>query len=461
MEKEKLIVDQRFYFASKATLSCDFRITQLKKLLQLTIDFEDKLLEALFKDLHKSKFEAWGAEVGLIQTELKYFIGHLKKWMRPKKLATPLFHIRAKSYIQKVPYGNTLIIAAWNYPFLLAMRPLIGAIAAGNTAVIKPSENAPSTASLLEEMINNNFDKKYIHVVNADAEGTKELLTQKFDFIFFTGGTQIGRHVYEAAAKHLTPVALELGGKNPCIIDETADLDIAAARITMGAFSNCGQTCVTPDYILVPENLKNALSEKIITKIESAFGKDAKLSPDFGRIINTTHFDRINKLLDKQNIVFGGITDRDEKYISPTIILDPDPASPLMREEIFGPVLPIIGYTNIEKALDLIKNNPDPLVLYLFSKNKTRIKKVSEEIRCGDMVINEVMLHFGHLKLPIGGVGNSGIGKYQGKYSFDEFSHKKSVMHKYFFPELNVRYAPYNKKKFLFLKRMFRWFMWR
>ena len=461
MENAELVAEQRNYFNSKETLPYDFRISQLKKILDLTIKFEDQLLEALFKDLHKSKFEAWGVEVGLIQTELKYFIGHLKKWMKPKRLSTPLFHIRAKSYIQKVPYGNTLIIAPWNYPFLLAIRPLIGAIAAGNTAIIKPSENAPFTAAVLEEMINKNFDKNYLHVINTNAEGTQDLLKQKFDFIFFTGGTNIGRHVYEAAAKHLTPVALELGGKNPCIIDDTADLDITAARITMGAFSNCGQTCVTPDYILVPEGLKEQLLEKIINKIEISYGKDIKQSPDFGRIINTSHFDRITNLLKGQNIIYGGITDREEKYISPTIIMDPDPNSPLMREEIFGPVLPIIGYTDLTKALELIKNNPDPLVLYLFTKNNYLINKIAEEIRCGDMVINEVMLHFGHFKLPIGGVGNSGIGKYQGKYSFDEFSHKKSVMRKYFFPELNVRYPPYDKGKMKFLKSMFKWFMWR
>ncbi len=461
MGKDDLVEEQRNYFNSKQTLPFEFRITQLNKLLQLTIAYEDKVLDALFKDLHKSNFEAWGAEVGLIQTELKYFIGHLKKWIKPKRISTPLFHIRSKCYIQNVPYGNSLIIAPWNYPFLLALRPLIGAIAAGNTAIIKPSENAPFTAALLEEMINQNFDKNFLHVINTDAAGTQDLLKQKFDFIFFTGGTNIGRHVYEAAAKHLTPVALELGGKNPCIIDDTVDLDVTAARITMGAFSNCGQTCVSPDYILIPEGLKSQLVEKIINKIEGSFGKDIKQSPDYGRIINTSHFDRIIKLFEGQNIIYGGITDRVEKYISPTLILDPNPDSPLMREEVFGPVLPIIGYTDLVSALELIKNNPDPLVLYLFTKNQILIKKIAEEIRCGDMVINEVMLHFGHLKLPIGGVGNSGIGKYQGKYSFDEFSHKKSVMRKYFFPELNVRYPPYDKVKLKFLKRMFRWFMWR
>ena len=461
MAYEELIEGQRIFFNSKATLTYAFRLTQLKKLLQLTITFEDKLLDALYKDLHKSRFEAWGVEVGLIQTELKYFIGHLKKWMKPGRLSTPLFHIRAKSYIQRIPYGNTLIIAPWNYPFLLAIRPLIGAVAAGNTAIIKPSENAPNTAAVLEEIINNNFDKKYLHVINTDANGTQDLLKQKFNFIFFTGGTNIGKHVYEAAAKNLTPVALELGGKNPCIIDESADLDISAARITMGAFSNCGQTCVTPDYVLVPEKLKEILIRKIINKIESSFGKDIKQSSDFGRIINTTHFDRIKNFLEGQNIIYGGITDREEKYISPTIILDPDPKSALMQEEVFGPVLPILGYTDLEKALELIDNNPDPLVLYLFTKNEDQIKKIAEEIRSGDMVINEVMLHFGHFKLPIGGIGTSGFGKYQGKYSYDEFSHKKSVMRKYFFPELNVRYPPYDKGKLKFLKNMFRWFMWR
>lgn len=461
MEYEELISAQRNYFESKVTLPYDFRIAQLKKLLQIIIDYEKRLLESLFKDLHKGEFEAWGTEVGLVQTEIKYYILHLKKWMRPEKLSTPLFHFRAKSFIQKVPYGKTLIIAPWNYPFLLSFRPLIGAIAAGNTVILKPSENAPFTALVMEEMINNNFENKFLHVINTDAAGTQLLLQKKFDFIFFTGGTKTGKLIYEAAAKNLTPVALELGGKNPCIIDETADLDITAARITMGAFSNSGQTCATPDFILVPESLKEQLIQKIISKLESSIGKDAINSPDYGRIINTAHFDRIVKLLEGQQIVYGGVTDRETKYISPTIIVDPSPDSAIMHEEVFGPVLTVIGYTDLEKALLLINKNPDPLVIYLFSKNKTLIKRITEEFRCGDMVINEVVLYFGNLKLPIGGVGTSGIGKAQGKYSYEEFSHKKSVMRKYFFPEFGIRYPPYNQKKLQFLKRMFRWFMWR
>ncbi len=461
MNYAEINIQQKNYFNSGATYSYDFRIRQLKKLSELVSANEEKILEALFKDLHKSRFEAWGTEVGIIKTELNYFIRHLKEWMKPEKLRTPIFHYIAKTYIQKIPYGNTLIIAPWNYPFLLTLRPLIGAIAAGNTAIIKPSENAPYTAQLVEEIINNNFDSQYLYVANTDVTGTEKLLQQKFDFIFFTGGTAIGKIIYEAAAKNLTPVALELGGKNPCIIDETANLNVTAARIAWSAFSNCGQTCVSPDYLLVHKNIKPLLIEKIISNIEIYFTKDPNKSNDYGRIINTKHVNRIAALLKGVKIMYGGKIIPEEKYIAPTIVEVSTLDAAIMQEEVFGPVLPIIAYETIEQALTIIQKNPDPLVVYLFSKNKPLIKKLIEEVSCGDMVINEVMLHFGHLYMPIGGKGNSGIGKYQGKYSFNEFSHKKSVMHKTFFPDLAIRYPPYSEKKLNLLKNLFRLFFTR
>ena len=455
-----LVDSQRRYFRTNTTLSYSFRIQQLKKLLDIVNQNEDKILAALKTDLNKSKFEAWGVEVGIIQTELQYAISHLHRWMKPVKLRTPYFHFYARSYTQKIPYGNTLVISPWNYPFQLALRPAIGAIAAGNTCIIKPSDVTPATSVLLGELINHNFPSEYLHVVNTDANGTQELLENKFDFIFFTGGTQIGKKVYEAAARNLTPVALELGGKNPCIIEADANMKITADRITWGKFSNAGQTCVAPDYLLVHESIQDELIKHIIQNIKDFFG-DAILSPDYGRIINQNHMNRIGRLMQDVKVIYGGVVDDQNKFISPTLVEIHLLDEPIMQEEIFGPVLPVIPYKNIHEAFAIIARNPDPLVFYLFTHNRSLIKQVAEKTSSGDLVINEVVLHFGHLKLPIGGKGSSGIGKYQGKYSFDEFSHKKSVMHRSFFPDLSVRYPPYNDKKLKFLKRMFKWFMMR
>ena len=455
----ELVTAQRNYFSTKVTLPYEFRLAQLKKLLALVLQYEEKILHALYLDLHKSEFEAWGVEAGLIQTDLKYAISHLHKWMRNENLRTPIFHFYAKSYIQKIPYGVTLVIGPWNYPFLLALRPAIGAIAAGNTCIIKPGETSVQTAEILEEIINNHFPQEYLHVINTNAAGTQNLLKEKFDYIFFTGGTFVGKLVYEAAAKHLTPVSLELGGKNPCVIEADANVKITASRIAWGKFSNAGQTCVAPDYLLVHRSVKDQLVELIISNIKLFFGDDASLSKDFGRIINDHHLSRIEKLFEGVKILYGGNVNQKEKYISPTIVEILNLQSPIMQEEIFGPILPIITYDSVEEIFEIIHRNPDPLVFYIFTQNKKLINKFAREISCGDMVVNEVVLHFGHLKFPIGGKGTSGIGKYQGKYSFDEFSHKKSVMHKSYFPELNVRYPPYTSKKLNFLKWLFKWLM--
>lgn len=457
----ELVTLQRNYFSTKVTLPYEFRLSQLKKLLALVEQYEEKILQAVHLDLHKSVFEAWGVEAGLIQTELKYAIGHLHKWMRNKKLRTPVFHFYAKSYIQKIPYGVSLVIGPWNYPFLLSLRPAIGAIAAGNTCIIKPGEAAVHTSKILEEIINKHFPAEYLHVVNTDGAGTEKLLAEKFDYIFFTGGSNIGKLIYQSAAKHLTPVSLELGGKNPCMIAPDANLRISAARVTWGKFSNAGQTCVVPDYILVHRSVKEEFVERILANIKKFFGDNPKQSPDFGRIINEKHFSRIERLLHGEKILYGGTADPAEKYIAPTVVEITDLQSPLMQEEIFGPILPIVVYDEPDEVFDLLNNNPDPLVFYLFTQNNQLIKRLSREISCGDMVINEVVLHFGHLKFPIGGKGTSGLGKYQGKYSYEEFSHKKSIMHKSYFPELKFRYPPYNENKLNFLKRLFKWFMYR
>lgn len=457
MDYAELVAQQRAYFHTGATLPYAFRIAQLEQLLTLTNRYEQELLAAINTDLHKSRFEAWGTEIGVIQTELRYCIRHLRKWMHAKTIKTPLFHFRSRSYIQPVPHGNTLIISPWNYPFLLSIRPLIGAIAAGNTAIIKPSEHASATAAVMERMINENYPAEYVHIVNTNAEGSSKLIKQKFDFVFYTGGTQVGKLVYQEAAKNLTPVVLELGGKNPCIIDSTAHLDITAQRIAWGKFSNAGQTCVAPDYILVQRSIKEIFVQKLIEDLESFFKNELVTTEDYGRIINDNHVSRIQKLLQGEKIIYGGQVIPEQRFIAPTLIEVTNLDSPIMQEEIFGPLLPIIAYDNFEEIQSIIDRNPDPLVLYLFTKDQALIDRCATEIGCGDMSVNEVVLHFGHLHLPIGGKGASGIGKYQGKHSFTTFSHMKSVMHKRFFPELDVRYPPYTEKKRRTLKALFRY----
>lgn len=457
MDYAALVAQQRAFFHSGATLPYAFRIAQLKQLLELTNRYEQELLAAINTDLHKSRFEAWGTEVGVIQTELKYCIRQLRKWMRPTSIKTPLFHFRSHSYIQPIPHGNTLIISPWNYPFLLSIRPLIGAIAAGNTAIIKPSEHASATAVVMEKMINDNFPKEFLHLINTNAEGSSVLIKQKFDFIFYTGGTQVGKLVYQEAAKNLTPVALELGGKNPCIIDTSAQLDIAAQRIAWGKFSNAGQTCVAPDYILVHRSIKDTFVQKLIDDLESFFKNELVTTEDYGRIINNNHVNRIQKLLQGEKIIYGGQVIAEQRFIAPTLVEVTNPDRPIMQEEIFGPVLPIIAYEDFAEVKSIIDRNPDPLVLYLFTRDQDLINRCATEISCGDMSVNEVVLHFGHLHMPIGGKGASGIGKYQGKHSFTTFSHMKSVMHKRFYPELDVRYPPYTIKKQRTLKALFRY----
>lgn len=458
MSYEVLVAKQRVFFAGGETRSYAFRMAQLKKLEQLLIQYTSDIEAALKKDLHKSQFEAWAVEVGPAIAETRYAIRHLHKWMRQKRLRTPLLHFRAKSYIQPIPHGNTLIIAPWNYPFLLSIRPLIGAIAGGNTAIIKPSEHAVHTAALLETFINQHFAEAYLHVVQADAQGTSALLKSKFDFIFYTGGSAVGKIVYTAAAQYLTPVVLELGGKNPCVIEPGVDLDTTANRIVWGKYSNAGQTCVAPDYLLVHKDIVDLLMAKICSRIKQQFTDNPESCTHFGRIINKNHTLRIQKLLAGEHCLIGGRVDVEARYIEPTVVAVNNMDAPIMQEEIFGPVLPFITYQNREEVFDIINRNPNPLVMYVFSRDTASIQQYATHISCGDMVINEVVLHFGHLTMPIGGKGNSGIGKYQGKTSFDVFSHPKSVMHRSFFPDLAIRYAPYSDASLSRLKQLFRYF---
>ncbi|MFN3940005.1 MAG: aldehyde dehydrogenase family protein, partial [Chitinophagales bacterium] len=344
---------QKAFFKSGVTQDYNFRIDQLKKLYELVHANEPQILEAIHKDLHKSYFEGWTVEIGVIKQELKLAIKNLHKWMRAKKLPTPLIHAIGSSWQYPEPYGNTLVIAPWNYPFMLALRPAIGAISAGNTVIIKPSEISENTSTLLKTLINENFTLEFLHVIQADVIGTTQLLENHFNYIFFTGSPQVGKIIYQAAAKNFTPVTLELGGKNPCIVDEKVNMHVAANRITWGKFSNAGQTCVAPDYLLVHASIKDKLIKLLIKTIRNYYGENPQKSPDYGRIINTHHFERLQNLLQNHKVLFGGTADANDKYIAPTIIEVENTDTLLMQSEIFGPLLPVIAYNSIEEAIQI------------------------------------------------------------------------------------------------------------
>ena len=440
----EVVQSQRNFFRSGLTKDAEFRIEQLKKLRKVIVKREKDIYAALKADLNKHPFETYGTEVGLTLNEIDHCIKSVRKWMKPRKVKTSLFHFKGSSRIHADPYGVALIIAPWNYPFQLQMLPLIGAMAAGNCVTIKPSELASATSHLIAEMVAEAFDPHYISVFEGGIPVSQKLLDEKFDYIFFTGSTQVGRIVYQAAAKHLTPVTLELGGKSPCIVDENVDLEVTAKRLAWGKLVNNGQTCIAPDYLMVRKSVKQPLLELIKKAIERFYGRDPKSSPYYGRIINERHFKRISQLiLNSGKIVYGGEMNADEKYISPTILDDITPDSPIMKEEIFGPVLPVMEYENIDEVIGFINERPKPLALYLFSKNDDLVDKVLKETSSGGSCINDTLMHIANPNMSFGGVGESGVGGYHGKHSFDAFSHDKSVMHKSFFPDPPIRYAPY------------------
>ncbi|MDJ0621024.1 MAG: aldehyde dehydrogenase [Calothrix sp. MO_192.B10] len=451
----EIIHTQREFFATGNTKNIDFRIQQLKKLKQIMIDGEESIYQALKLDLHKPKFESFATEITIINKEIDHTIKNLKSWSKPKPAQVFWQLLPASAKIYPEPLGVVLIIGAWNYPLQLVMVPLIGAIAAGNCAIIKPSELAPRTSSLVAEIIGKNFPPEYITVVEGGVETSQALLHQRFDHIFFTGGTTVGKIVMAAAAKHLTPVTLELGGKNPCIIDKDIDIQTTARRIIWGKFINAGQSCVAPDYLLVNYQIKDDLLTAIKQNLQSSYGENPQLSPDYARIINQKNFDRLEKLLKSGEIIIGGDTNRDELYISPTVIDNVSWEDNVMQEEIFGPILPVITYTDISVAIATINQHPQPLALYLFSRNQNIQKQVLKSTSSGGVCINDTMMHFSLPSLPFGGVGNSGIGKYHGKASFDTFSHYKSTYKNPFWLDINWRYPPY-KGKLSFLKQLLR-----
>lgn len=449
MEDINLIFkNQKEFFESGKTINVDYRIKNLKKLNDIIKKNEDKILNELKKDLGKSNFEGYVTEVGILYDDINFHIKNVKKWSSEEKRKSPIVYYPSKSYIYKEPYGVTLIIGPFNYPFQLVIAPLIGAISAGNTAIIKPSENSRNIALLLEKLINENFPEGYLRVVNplGGKETVSLLLDKPFDYIFFTGSVRVGKLVMQKAAQHLTPVTLELGGKSPCIVDSDAKLKLAAKRIVWGKFLNAGQTCVAPDYLCVHKSVKDELLKLIINEIRVQFGENVRNSEDYPRIVNKSSLERLSGYLNDGKIYYGGNIDEDNLYMEPTLIIKPDLNSPLMSDEIFGPILPILVYEDLDNVIKFINHREKPLALYYFSESKKKIKYVLTSTTSGGVTINDTIIHVANHNLPFGGVGNSGVGKYHGKESFETFTHNKSVMKRGTFIEFNIRFAPYKNK---------------
>lgn len=453
-----LVNKQRQFFNTGKTKDIEFRLQQLNKLKQLIIDNQAKILEALKKDLNKSSFEAYATEVTFVLRDLDHVIKSLRKWAKPEKVKTPLFHQLGSSWIQSEPLGVTYVIAPWNYPFQLLIAPVIGAMAAGNTVIMKPSRMSENTCVLIEQLINTSFPEEYMKVIT-NFQTTQELLEEKMDYIFFTGGKEVGTEIYQKAAKNLTPVTLELGGKSPCFVDESIDLNWAIKRLVWGKFTNAGQTCVAPDYFLVDNKFKAKFIENLKKTILEFYGENPKLSPDFGRIITEKHFHRVSGLMKDATIVHGGDTDVSQKYIAPTILDNVKLEDAVMQEEIFGPLMPIIGYDNLDDALKIVNSGGKPLALYVFSENKAYQHKILSETSSGNASINECLMHVGQFNLPFGGVGDSGIGQYHGKLSFDIFSHRKGVLKKSTLSDLPLRFPPYTEGKVNWLNKLMNWLM--
>ncbi|MEH1888004.1 MAG: aldehyde dehydrogenase [Nostoc sp.] len=440
-----IIQNQREFFQTGKTKDVTFRIEQLKNLKQAIIEHERSIVEALQADLHKPELESYLTEIGVIK-DIDYAIKHLKNWTKPKKAAVSFDFFSSSARIYPEPLGVVLIIGPWNYPFNLIISPLIGAIAAGNCAIIKPSEIASHTSHIITEIFAKNFDPAYIAVVEGGVEASQKLLAEKFDHIFFTGGTAVGKIIMAAAAKYLTPVTLELGGKSPCIVDTDINLEHTVRRITWGKFINAGQTCIAPDYLLVDKKIKKDLIDGMEKCLKEFYGDNPVTSPDYARIISQKHFDRLVNFLKDGEVIIGGENQPSERYIAPTVIDNVSLEDSVMQEEIFGPILPIIEYTDIAEAIALINSRPKPLALYLFSQNKNLQKRVLQETSSGGVCINDTIMQVGVSSLPFGGVGDSGIGNYHGKASFDTFSHDKSVLQNSFWLDLKWRYAPYEGK---------------
>ncbi len=452
----ELVKAQNDFYKTQKTKAISFRLSLLNALKEEIISKEDAIYDALHKDFKKSKFESFISEYALVISELNLAIKNLKTWSKPKRVKSSILTFPSSDYIYKDPYGTLLIIAPWNYPFLLALEPLIMGIAAGNTVVLKPSELTKNTSKLLTEIINNVCPKTVAASIEGGVDTATELLAQKWDFIFFTGSTKVGKIVAEAAAKHLTPVTLELGGKSPCIIDDTIDLKLVARRLVWGKFFNGGQTCIAPDYVIVKSDLKNKLVDVLKEEIIKRYGENPINSSAYPRIINNKNLKRLKELLKDTRIVFGGDIDEKLNYMSPTLVDNPSLNHNIMQEEIFGPILPILNYETEEDLQRIILNAEKPLALYVFSKKKSFINHIIKTYNFGGGVVNDLLVHFSNQNLPFGGIGGSGMGKYHGKHGFDMFSHEKSIMKRGTWMDPSFRYAPYEGKLSL-LKKVFKY----
>lgn len=439
----EILKQQRKYFAQGKTLPVATRKEYLRKLGQAITIHEKEILEALRKDLNKAPFEAYGTEIGMVREELKTVSKNLENWARPSRKRTSLMNFPSVSRIYSEPYGIVLIIAPWNYPFQLALSPLVGAIAAGNCAVVKPSNYSPNTSAVIELILSEVFSEEYVAVIQGGREANQSLLSQKFDYIFFTGSVEVGKTVMRAAAEHLTPVTLELGGKSPCIVDETANLELAARRIVWGKFINSGQTCVAPDYLLVQSSVKAELMNKMKKYIVKFYGTDATKNENFPKIINEKHFQRLLSLMKDEEIVIGGQSSKETNQIAPTILDHVSWNSAIMQEEIFGPILPVMEFNSLEELIPQINARPKPLALYYFTTSKANERKIIRHISYGGGCINDTVMHIASTHMPFGGVGESGMGRYHGKDSFDTFTHKKSVLKKSLLVDIPLRYPPY------------------
>ena len=455
-EIEELLAKQRTYYRSGATLPVRFRIEQLEKLYSAIQKYQAEIMEALKSDLGKSEYESFMCESGFVLTEISYMRRHVKKFAKRKRVSTPLAQFPARSFKCPVPYGNVLIMSPWNYPFLLTIDPLANAIAAGNTAILKPSAYSPATGKVVEKIIAECFPPEYIAVVMGGRAENAALLDQKFDFVFFTGSQAVGKEVLRHTAEHLTPAVLELGGKSPCIVEESANIPLAAKRIVFGKFLNCGQTCVAPDYVLCARAVKDEFIAAVASEIKKQFGERPLDNKNYGKIINQKHFDRLLGLIDKEKTVFGGEANPDTLQIAPTVMDNVKETDAVMGEEIFGPILPVLTFDDFDTVMDELKGKDKPLALYLFTSNKKHARRATDELSYGGGCINDVIIHLATSEMGFGGVGESGMGSYHGKAGFDAFSHEKSIVDKKTWLDLPMRYQPYTSK---FYKKLLHFFL--
>lgn len=455
MTIDQIVEHQRAFFRSGATLPLPFRQTALKRLYQAVEQYKEEIAAALTSDLGKSAFEGFMCETGLVKTEISYMRKHLRRLSRERTVRTPLAQFASRSFTVPSPYGNVLIMSPWNYPFLLTIDPLADAIAAGNTAVVKPSAYSPATSAVIEKLIRQAFDPAHVAVVSGGRQENSALLEQKFDLVFFTGSQSVGREVLRHTAETLTPAVLELGGKSPCIVDATADLPLAARRIVFGKYLNCGQTCVAPDYVLCQREIKDALIAELKRQITAQYGPKPLENPDYGRIVNQKHFDRLLGLLDSEKAVIGGQFKRETLQIAPTVLDGVTADDPVMGQEIFGPLLPVLTFESYDALYASLAPEPKPLALYLFSRDKTRIQEALRRLSFGGGCVNDVVIHLATSEMGFGGMGESGMGAYHGQAGFEAFSHRKSIVDKKLWIDLPMRYQPYQKSLYGKLLRLF------